>query len=67
MKNRPKIFRGNHWRVALAMLLTTALPVAGFTQETTSAIRGKIYDESGNPVTGASVLCQLSIVSTLSR
>jgi hypothetical protein len=36
-------------------LLVLALPVAGFAQETTSNIRGKILDPSGNPVADAAV------------
>jgi len=58
MTIKPKFFRGTFWRVALAALLVIAAPVAGFTQETTSAIRGKIFDESGNPVVGTNVVVQ---------
>ena len=43
--------------VALAALLFT-LPVAGFAQETTSAIRGKVIDPTGNPVANASIVVQ---------
>ncbi len=41
--------------MALAALLFT-LPVAGFAQETTSNIRGKVLDPAGNPVANASVV-----------
>jgi len=46
---------------AIAVMLFT-LPVAGFAQETTSAIRGKVLDPEGNPVANASV----SVVDTRS-
>ena len=42
---------------AIASLLIT-LPVAGFAQETTSAIRGKVLDPSGNPVVDATIVVQ---------
>ena len=42
---------------AIASLLIT-LPVAGFAQETTSAIRGKVLDPTGNPVANATVVVQ---------
>jgi outer membrane receptor for ferrienterochelin and colicin len=42
---------------AIASLLIT-LPVAGFAQETTSAIRGKVLDPAGNPVADASIVVQ---------
>jgi hypothetical protein len=42
---------------AIASLLIT-LPVAGFAQETTSAIRGKVLDPSGNPVADASIIVE---------
>ena len=42
---------------AIASLLIT-LPVAGFAQETTSNIRGKVLDPSGNPVANATVVVQ---------
>ncbi len=42
---------------AIASLLIT-LPVAGFAQETTSAIRGKVLDPSGNPVADASIVVE---------
>ena len=44
--------------VALAVLALLALPVAGFAQETTSAIRGKVYDESGTLVAGIEVVVE---------
>ena len=40
--------------IMAAMLL--AVPVAGNAQETTSSIRGKVNDESGNAVSGAAVV-----------
>jgi len=40
---------------AIASLLIT-LPVAGFAQETTSNIRGKVLDPAGDPVANASVV-----------
>ena len=43
--------------VALATLLFT-IPVAGFAQETTSSIRGKVLDPSGNPVADATVVVE---------
>jgi outer membrane receptor for ferrienterochelin and colicin len=42
---------------AIASLLIT-LPVAGFAQETTSAIRGKVLDPSGNPVVDATIVVE---------
>jgi len=42
---------------ALASLLIT-LPVAGFAQETTSNIRGKVLDPAGNPVADATIVVQ---------
>ena len=41
---------------AAAMLL--AVPVAGNAQQTTSSIRGKVVDESGSAVSGASVVVE---------
>jgi outer membrane receptor for ferrienterochelin and colicin len=45
-------------RVGAIALLVLALPVAGFAQETTSNIRGKILDPSGNPVSDAVVVVE---------
>ena len=42
----------------LAGITLLMLPVAGFTQDTTSAIRGKVFDESGNTVAGATVVVE---------
>jgi hypothetical protein len=42
---------------AIASLLIT-LPVAGFAQETTANIRGKVLDPAGNPVADATVVVQ---------
>lgn len=46
---------GNAWRVCLTAMLLIALPVAGFAQETTSSIRGKVVDSTGNIVASAAV------------
>jgi len=40
---------------ALTVVMMLAVPVAGNAQETTSSIRGKVLDTSGNTVAGASV------------
>ena len=49
---------GNVKQWVLAIVALLILPVAGFTQETTSAIRGKIYDEAGNTIAGAEVVVE---------
>jgi hypothetical protein len=41
--------------VALAAVFLVALPVASNAQETSSDVRGTVYDDSGNPVPGATV------------
>ncbi len=46
------------WRTTLVAFVLCALPVAGFTQETTAGIRGKIFDEDGSAVAGASVVIE---------
>ncbi|MEJ2602586.1 MAG: carboxypeptidase-like regulatory domain-containing protein, partial [Gammaproteobacteria bacterium] len=50
------------WRnivmVWMAAIMIAVVPVAGFAQETTSNIRGKIVDESGTPVGGATVVVE---------
>ena len=43
---------------ALTVVMMLAVPVAGNAQETTSSIRGKVLDTSGNIVAGASVIVQ---------
>ena len=48
------VFQAGLMVFTAAMLL--AVPVAGNAQDTTSAIRGKVNDESGNAVSGASVI-----------
>lgn len=48
----------NPARIALAALMLLTVPVAGFAQDTTSAIRGKIYDEAGATVSGALVIVE---------
>ncbi|WP_405228883.1 TonB-dependent receptor [Lentisalinibacter sediminis] len=42
-------------RAWVAALLIVMVPVAGFAQETTSNIRGKVLDENGAPVAGETV------------
>ena len=58
MKTSRKFAPSRLWRGALTALLVLIVPVAGFTQDTTSGIRGKVYDESGAPVVGASILVE---------
>ena len=41
-----------------AAVMMLAIPVAGNAQDTTSSIRGKILDPSGNPVSGATVVVE---------
>ncbi|MFQ5609241.1 MAG: carboxypeptidase regulatory-like domain-containing protein, partial [Woeseiaceae bacterium] len=55
MKNNPNHSHSRLWRKAIAIALLAIVPVAGFAQETTSAIRGKVIDESGSTVAGATV------------
>ena len=43
---------------ALAAVVLLAVPVAGNAQETTSSIRGKVLDASGNVMAGASVVVE---------
>ena len=42
----------------IAALIIVMVPVAGFAQETTSNIRGKVLDETGAPVAGETVVIQ---------
>ncbi|MDH3989194.1 MAG: carboxypeptidase-like regulatory domain-containing protein, partial [Gammaproteobacteria bacterium] len=58
MKNNSKLSFGRLWRIALAAIVMVSVPVAGFTQETTAGIRGKIFDEAGAPVAGATVVIE---------
>ncbi|MCH9004673.1 MAG: carboxypeptidase regulatory-like domain-containing protein [Proteobacteria bacterium] len=44
--------------VAFAAIVMLAVPVAGNAQETTSSIRGKVLDSSGNVMAGASVVVE---------
>ena len=44
--------------VAFAAIVMLAVPVAGNAQETTSSIRGKVLDSSGNAMAGASVVVE---------
>ncbi|MGI9262639.1 MAG: carboxypeptidase regulatory-like domain-containing protein [Woeseiaceae bacterium] len=55
MKNKPNHSLSRPWSKAIAIALLAIVPVAGFAQETTSAIRGKVIDESGAIVAGATV------------
>ncbi|MBT8100802.1 MAG: carboxypeptidase-like regulatory domain-containing protein, partial [Gammaproteobacteria bacterium] len=56
MKIKPNHSLSRLWRTAIAIALLAIVPVAGFAQETTSAIRGKVIDADGSVVAGASVL-----------
>ena len=58
MKNNSKLSFGRLWRIAFAAIVMVSVPVAGFTQETTAGIRGKIFDEVGAPVAGATVVIE---------
>jgi hypothetical protein len=58
MKINSNITFGNPWRTVLAVFLLLAVPVAGFTQETTAGIRGKVFDEYGNAIAGATVVIE---------
>jgi hypothetical protein len=58
MKNNSNLLFAKLRRTALVAFLLLALPVAGFTQETTGAIRGKIYDETGALVAGVTVIVE---------
>jgi len=49
---------GKLGRVALTAFVLLAVPVAGFAQDTTGAIRGKIYDDAGNPIVNADVVVE---------
>ncbi len=50
-------FSGSVFAAFVAVMML-AVPVAGNAQETTSSIRGKVLDTSGNPVEGASVVVE---------
>jgi hypothetical protein len=41
--------------------------LAGFCQEKTFSVDGKVVDKSGQPLTGASVFCQNTTIGTLSK
>ena len=41
-----------------AAVMMLAIPVAGNAQDTTSSIRGNIYDTSGNPLGGAAIVVE---------
>ena len=75
MSNKSRITRSplvTFRQVTLAMfaaVMMLAVPVAGNAQDTTSSIRGKILDPSGNPVGGATVVVEdmrSGVVRTLS-
>jgi len=56
---RPRrLLAGSLRQALLAAAAILLLPVAGMTQETTSAIRGKIFDEAGATVAGAEVVVE---------
>jgi outer membrane receptor for ferrienterochelin and colicin len=42
-------------RIALTACMLLAIPVAGFTQQTTSTIQGSVTDAGGSPVAGAQI------------
>jgi len=46
------------WFSVLSLILMVGLSPALFAAETTSSIKGNVYDESGNPLTGASVIVE---------
>jgi hypothetical protein len=50
------VFQAGLMALSVAMLLI--VPVAGNAQDTTSSIRGKVNDESGNAISGASVIVE---------
>jgi hypothetical protein len=56
MKNKSR-FTGSVL-AALTVVMMLAVPVVGNAQETTSSIRGKVLDTSGNVVAGASVIVE---------
>ena len=64
MKNNPTTLRpairflDKGGSALLAAILLFLLPVAGFAQDTASAIRGKIYDSDGNTVSGVTVVIE---------
>ena len=45
-------------RILVTVIALLAVPVAGFTQDTSSAIRGRITDESGNPAANMNVVVE---------
>ena len=45
-------------QIALTAFVLLAVPVAGFAQDTTGAIRGKIYDDAGNPMANTDVVVE---------
>ena len=55
MKKKPTFSLSGTVRKALLLAVLAVVPVAGFAQETTSAIRGKVVDATGSVVAGASV------------
>ena len=52
----PRSWRRQMTQIVTIAFLLIAIPVAGFAQETTSAIRGKVFDPAGNPVANASIV-----------
>jgi len=55
MKNNSICSFGRLGRVALTAFMLLVIPVAGFTQQTTSVIQGTVSDFAGNPVSGAEI------------
>jgi len=55
MNNKISFLLSKFKRVAGLAVLMLAIPLASVAQETTSEIRGKVYDESGAPLVGAYV------------
>jgi hypothetical protein len=46
---------GGLWRIIVAAIVVFAVPVAGFAQQTTTAIRGNVTAPSGSPASGVNV------------
>ena len=57
----------NHKRPFLLSVFFFFFSLAGFSQDKTFAVDGKVVDKSGQPLTGASVFCQNTTIGTLSK
>ena len=55
MKNISNRSIRNLAQVALAAFMLLAIPVAGFTQQTTSVIQGTVSNPTGSPIAGAEI------------